>query len=193
MDCVFCIDLSQCCFVLQFFYSNPILQSYLGNASSSPFVHFVSGGLAGITAASATYPLDLVRTRLAAQVWFWAVSVLSVRGLNGLLLFLSREIQCIIKVLGMLSVPYAEKKAFWVCIKDLVLLVGKLSFGLLCHMLSVLIVRLLTAWWYVFSLIQGVGTGGRARVYNTWLFRTFKHIKFQPSKVIYWDYFFKFF
>ena len=53
---------------LQFFYSNPILQSYLGNGSSSPFVHFVSGGLAGITAASATYPLDLVRTRLAAQV-----------------------------------------------------------------------------------------------------------------------------
>ena len=31
-------------------------------------VHFVGGGLAGITAASATYPLDLVRTRLAAQV-----------------------------------------------------------------------------------------------------------------------------
>ncbi|KAH0875079.1 hypothetical protein HID58_072441, partial [Brassica napus] len=51
----------------KFFYSNPILQSYLGNASSSSFVHFVSGGLAGITAASATYPLDLVRTRLAAQ------------------------------------------------------------------------------------------------------------------------------
>ena len=104
------------------------------------------------------------------------MSVLSVRGLNGLLLFLSREIQCIIKVLGMLSVPYAEKKAFWVCIKDLVLLVGKLSFVLLCHMLSVLIVKLLTAWWYVFSLIQGVGAGGRARVYNTGLFGTFKHI-----------------
>lgn len=36
--------------------------------SSNVFVHFVAGGLAGITAASATYPLDLVRTRLAAQV-----------------------------------------------------------------------------------------------------------------------------
>lgn len=32
------------------------------------FVHFVGGGMAGITAASVTYPLDLVRTRLAAQV-----------------------------------------------------------------------------------------------------------------------------
>lgn len=55
-------------FILQFLHSNPVLQSYIGNASGSPFVHFVSGGLAGITAGSATYPLDLVRTRLAAQV-----------------------------------------------------------------------------------------------------------------------------
>jgi len=39
-----------------------------GNSSANPLVHFVGGGLAGITAASATYPLDLVRTRLAAQV-----------------------------------------------------------------------------------------------------------------------------
>lgn len=31
-------------------------------------VRLVGGGLAGITAASFTYPLDLVRTRLAAQV-----------------------------------------------------------------------------------------------------------------------------
>ncbi|KAK1389306.1 hypothetical protein POM88_017484 [Heracleum sosnowskyi] len=30
-------------------------------------VHFICGGLAGITAASATYPLDLIRTRLSAQ------------------------------------------------------------------------------------------------------------------------------
>lgn len=39
-----------------------------GNASSNYLVHFVGGGLAGLTAASAAYPLDLVRTRLAAQV-----------------------------------------------------------------------------------------------------------------------------
>jgi len=31
-------------------------------------VRLIGGGLAGITAASITYPLDLVRTRLAAQV-----------------------------------------------------------------------------------------------------------------------------
>lgn len=31
-------------------------------------VRLIGGGLSGITAASMTYPLDLVRTRLAAQV-----------------------------------------------------------------------------------------------------------------------------
>jgi solute carrier family 25 phosphate transporter 23/24/25/41 len=50
-----------------FFNSNPVVQSFIGNTSGNPIVHFVSGGLAGITAATATYPLDLVRTRLAAQ------------------------------------------------------------------------------------------------------------------------------
>ncbi|KAA8516371.1 hypothetical protein F0562_016664 [Nyssa sinensis] len=47
--------------------SIPGLESYRGNASADIFVHFIGGGLSGITAASATYPLDLVRTRLAAQ------------------------------------------------------------------------------------------------------------------------------
>jgi solute carrier family 25 phosphate transporter 23/24/25/41 len=32
----------------------------------------VAGGAAGITAATLTYPLDLVRTRLAAQVSLFA-------------------------------------------------------------------------------------------------------------------------
>lgn len=45
----------------------PVVESEGENMSSDLFVHFVGGGLAGITAASITYPLDLVRTRLAAQ------------------------------------------------------------------------------------------------------------------------------
>ena len=55
-------------------YCLQYLQSYIGLQSDSSSlgkdvaVHFVSGGLSGITAASVTYPLDLVRTRLAAQV-----------------------------------------------------------------------------------------------------------------------------
>ncbi|KAG8374351.1 hypothetical protein BUALT_Bualt11G0122800 [Buddleja alternifolia] len=47
--------------------SLPALNGHGGNASADAFVHFVGGGLAGITSAAATYPLDLVRTRLAAQ------------------------------------------------------------------------------------------------------------------------------
>lgn len=44
-------------------------EKHRGNTSADHFVHFVGGGLSGITAATATYPLDLVRTRLAAQVF----------------------------------------------------------------------------------------------------------------------------
>lgn len=53
---------------VQLFKSIPGLDGQEGKAGADVFVHFTGGGLAGITAASATYPLDLVRTRLAAQV-----------------------------------------------------------------------------------------------------------------------------
>ncbi|KAG5064345.1 hypothetical protein JHK85_005528 [Glycine max] len=48
----------------------PGLQSHRDNVSADLCVHFVGGGLAGVTAATTTYPLDLVRTRLAAQTNF---------------------------------------------------------------------------------------------------------------------------
>ncbi|KAF8397389.1 hypothetical protein HHK36_016302 [Tetracentron sinense] len=47
--------------------SIPGLESHGENLSADLCVRLVGGGLAGITAASITYPLDLVRTRLAAQ------------------------------------------------------------------------------------------------------------------------------
>ncbi|MFS7949881.1 putative mitochondrial carrier domain superfamily [Helianthus anomalus] len=37
------------------------------NISTDLFIRLAGGGLAGITAASVTYPLDLIRTRLSAQ------------------------------------------------------------------------------------------------------------------------------
>ncbi|KAF5801200.1 putative mitochondrial carrier domain superfamily [Helianthus annuus] len=37
------------------------------NISTGLFIRLAGGGLAGITVASVTYPLDLVRTRLSAQ------------------------------------------------------------------------------------------------------------------------------
>jgi solute carrier family 25 phosphate transporter 23/24/25/41 len=54
--------------VLQLLKKVPGLENHSDNISADLCVHFVAGGSAGITAASATYPLDLVRTRLAAQV-----------------------------------------------------------------------------------------------------------------------------
>lgn len=54
--------------MVQFLQTMPGLENHRENLSTDLCVHFVGGGLAGITAASVTYPLDLVRTRLAAQV-----------------------------------------------------------------------------------------------------------------------------
>ncbi|CAN6568873.1 unnamed protein product [Malus baccata var. baccata] len=51
----------------KFLKNVPGLENHSDNLSTDLGVHFVGGGLAGITAASVTYPLDLVRTRLAAQ------------------------------------------------------------------------------------------------------------------------------
>uniref|UniRef100_A0A5B6YL12 Mitochondrial substrate carrier family protein B-like n=1 Tax=Davidia involucrata TaxID=16924 RepID=A0A5B6YL12_DAVIN len=72
-------------------YKN-ILHSILGleghreNVSADLCIRLVGGGLAGITAASVTYPLDLVRTRLAAQT-----NVIYYRGIWHALHTISRE------------------------------------------------------------------------------------------------------
>ncbi|KAK4765324.1 hypothetical protein SAY86_026414 [Trapa natans] len=52
----------------------PALEKQRNNVSAEISMHFVGSGLAGVTAATAMYPLDLVRTRLAAQrhfLWIW--------------------------------------------------------------------------------------------------------------------------
>ncbi|XP_041000895.1 mitochondrial substrate carrier family protein B-like isoform X2 [Juglans microcarpa x Juglans regia] len=64
----------------------PGLESRRENMSADICVHFVAGGLAGITAASVTYPLDLVRTRLAAQT-----NVIYYRGIWHALQTISKE------------------------------------------------------------------------------------------------------
>ncbi|PON35287.1 Mitochondrial carrier protein [Parasponia andersonii] len=64
----------------------PGVESQKEHMSTNLCVHFVGGGLAGITAASATYPLDLVRTRLAAQT-----NMMYYRGIGHALGTITRE------------------------------------------------------------------------------------------------------
>ncbi|KAI3458642.1 hypothetical protein Pfo_015305 [Paulownia fortunei] len=72
-------------------YKN-LLQVILGvesqgeNISADLCIRLVGGGLAGVTAASVTYPLDLVRTRLAAQT-----NVIYYRGIWHALHTISKE------------------------------------------------------------------------------------------------------
>ena len=57
-----------CFYDFQLLKSIPSIGDNSGSAATDACVHFVGGGMSGITAATATYPLDLIRTRLAAQV-----------------------------------------------------------------------------------------------------------------------------
>lgn len=59
-------------YVVQILQSFPGLESTSENLSAHIFVRLAGGFLAGVTAAAATYPLDLVRTRLACQVSFFS-------------------------------------------------------------------------------------------------------------------------
>lgn len=65
------------------------LQSLLGreqhtkSSNADHLVHFIGGGLSGITAATTTYPLDLIRTRLAAQVFQLLPELLRSRSIYG--------------------------------------------------------------------------------------------------------------
>ncbi|KAJ7960182.1 Mitochondrial substrate carrier family protein [Quillaja saponaria] len=68
------------------------LENRRTNMSADLCVHFVGGGLAGITSASVTYPLDLIRTRLAAQtnviyyrgIWHALHTIVKEEGILGL-------------------------------------------------------------------------------------------------------------
>lgn len=71
--------------MINVFYSLLILQllqlmsgveGHERNLGADVFVRLAGGGLAGITAASVTYPLDLVRTRLSAQVTVFRIYLL---------------------------------------------------------------------------------------------------------------------
>ncbi|KAM5560248.1 hypothetical protein ABKV19_021429 [Rosa sericea] len=153
-----------------------------GNATANMCVHFLGGGMAGITAASATYPLDLVRTRLAAQT-----NALYYRGIGHAFHTICREegFLGLYKGLGvtLLGVGpsiaisfsvYEALRSFWQSERpnDSTVMVS-----LACGSLSGIASSTAT---FPLDLVrrrmQLEGAGGRARIYNTGLLGTFRHI-----------------
>ncbi|KAG6760165.1 hypothetical protein D5086_020603 [Populus alba] len=160
----------------------PGLESNRENMGRDLLVHFVGGGLAGITAASATYPLDLVRTRLAAQT-----NVIYYRGIWHALQTISREesVFGLYKGLGatLLGVGpsiaisfsvYESLRSYWQLHRPHD---APVAVSLACGSLSGIASSTAT---FPLDLVrrrkQLEGAGGRAPVYTTGLLGIFKQI-----------------
>ncbi|PKI43431.1 mitochondrial substrate carrier family protein B [Punica granatum] len=164
------------------FLHSVVGNSQQGSASSDLFVHFVGGGLAGITAASATYPLDLVRTRLAATrnaVYYRGIfhalhTICKEEGFFGLYKGLGATLLGVGPSIAISFSVYESLRSFWQSQRpnDSAVMVS-----LACGSLSGIASSTAT---FPIDLVrrrmQLEGAGGRARVYNTGLFGTFGHI-----------------
>ncbi|KAL0333253.1 UNVERIFIED_CONTAM: Calcium-binding mitochondrial carrier protein SCaMC-1 [Sesamum angustifolium] len=162
--------------------SIPGLDGHSRNAGADVFVHFVGGGLAGITAASATYPLDLVRTRLAAQrntIYYNGIrhalhTICRDEGFFGLYKGLGATLLGVGPSIAISFSVYESLRSYWHSQRpnDSTVMVS-----LACGSLSGIASSTAT---FPLDLVrrrmQLEGAGGRARVYNTGLFGTFAHI-----------------
>ncbi|XWS56634.1 hypothetical protein CRYUN_Cryun09bG0102800 [Craigia yunnanensis] len=163
-------------------YLLPGLESRGGNMSANLCINFVAGGLAGTTAASATYPLDLVRTRLAAQtnviyyrgIWHALQTICKEEGVLGLYKGLGVTLLGVGPNIAISFSVYESLRSFWQSRRphDSTVLVS-LSCGSLSGIASSTAI-------FPLDLIrrrkQLEGACGRSRVYTTGLFGTFKHI-----------------
>ncbi|XP_044511998.1 mitochondrial substrate carrier family protein B-like isoform X2 [Mangifera indica] len=168
-------------------YKN-LLQSVMGlenhniSTSAGSCVHFVGGGLAGITAASATYPLDLVRTRLAAQrqtmyykgIWHSFNTICREEGFLGLYKGLGVTLLVVGPSIAISFSVYESLRSFWQSQRPND---SNVMVSLACGSLSGIASSTAT---FPLDLVrrrmQLEGAGGRARVYNTGLFGTLGHI-----------------
>ncbi|CAJ1801401.1 unnamed protein product [Sphenostylis stenocarpa] len=153
-----------------------------GNTNANLFVHFVGGGLSGITSATATYPLDLLRTRLAAQrssMYYRGIShafktIYREEGFLGLYKGLGATLLSVGPNIAISFSVYDGLRFFWQSRRpdDSTVMVS-----LACGSLSGIASSTAT---FPLDLVrrrmQLEGAGGRALVYNTSLFGTFKHI-----------------
>ncbi|XP_022742672.1 mitochondrial substrate carrier family protein B-like [Durio zibethinus] len=165
-----------------------LLQSILGlenerkNASANLCVHFVGGGLSGMTAASATYPLDLVRTRLAAQrnsiyykgIWHAFHTICREEGFLGLYKGLGATLLGVGPSIAISFSVYESLRYYWQLQRpnDSTVMVS-----LACGSLSGIASSTAT---FPIDLVrrrmQLEGAAGQARVYKTGLVGTFRHI-----------------
>lgn len=164
-----------------------MLQSILGenskgSASAGLCVHFIGGGMAGITSASATYPLDLVRTRLAAQrntvyyrgIWHAFNTICREEGFLGLYRGLGATLLGVGPSIAISFSVYESLRSFWHYQRpnDATVMVS-----LACGSLSGIASSTAT---FPLDLVrrrmQLEGAGGRARIYNCGLFGMFGHI-----------------
>ncbi|XP_027163361.1 mitochondrial substrate carrier family protein B-like isoform X2 [Coffea eugenioides] len=145
-------------------------------------IRLIAGGLAGITAASVTYPLDLVRTRLAAQtnvayyrgIWHALCTISREEGAFGLYKGLGATLLGVGPNLAISFSVYDTARTLWHFHRpdDSTVLVS-LSCGSLSGIASSTATFPLDL---VRRRMQLEGVGGRARVYKTGLFGTFRHI-----------------
>ncbi|GLJ42359.1 hypothetical protein SUGI_0877260 [Cryptomeria japonica] len=163
-------------------HSLPFMERYKENISTDLGIRLLGGGAAGVTAATFTYPLDLVRTRLAAQT-----KVMYYKGITHALYTISREegIKGLYKGLGatLLGVgpniaisfcAYETLRSFWEFERPHD---SPVAVSLACGSLSGIASSTAT---FPLDLVrrrmQLEGAGGRARVYNSGILGTFKHI-----------------
>lgn len=160
----------------------PFLERRRDNAGKDFSVRLLGGGLAGITAASATYPLDLVRTRLAAQksviyyrgIWHAIHTICREEGFIGLYRGLGATLLGVAPSIAISFSVFDTFKSSWLSQRpnDPPVLV---SFA--CGSISGIASSSAT---FPLDLvrrrIQMEGAAGRARVYNTGLVGTFGHI-----------------
>ncbi|EEC74933.1 hypothetical protein OsI_10895 [Oryza sativa Indica Group] len=145
-------------------------------------VRLIGGGLSGITAASMTYPLDLVRTRLAAQT-----NTAYYRGISHALYAICRDegVKGLYKGLGATLLGVGPSIAISFCVYETLRSHWQIErpydspvlISLACGSLSGIASSTIT---FPLDLVrrrmQLEGAAGRARVYQTGLFGTFGHI-----------------
>ncbi|KAA0050390.1 mitochondrial substrate carrier family protein B isoform X1 [Cucumis melo var. makuwa] len=160
----------------------PGLDRRKDHMSADLLVHFLGGGLAGITAASSTYPLDLVRTRLAAQtnvIYYKGIlhtlrTICRDEGVLGLYKGLGATLLGVGPNIAISFSVYESLRSFWQSRRphDSTVLVS-----LTCGSLSGIASSTAT---FPLDLVrrrkQLEGAGGRARVYTTGLVGVFRHI-----------------